>query len=665
MTTLHNGHRPIPQTVARWRPLGLVLASVLTPSAQAANDLIALSLEQLLDVTITGASKYAQKQSEVPAAVSVITRQEIKAFGWRTLDDALGSLPGVHTTYDRQYSYVGMRGFGLPGDYNTRLLVTINGNRLNDVVYDQAYVGRDFPVDLDLIERIEFLPGPGGAVYGQNAMFGVVNVVTRSGADLGGAELAWTHQSPQALQEGRLSWGRQLANGVDVLVSGSSLHARGEDRYHDFGAAGVAGLAARLDGERDREYFVRLARGPWAFDVVHGSRSKDNPTGAFQSDPLVPGQYQADGFSLAHLQYNDRFADGKLQVLGRLFAGEQRYRGMFSYGTMFYEPSASGWRGAELRVLSDAVAGHRLMAGLEGQDNIRVTQVVKDLANPAGDLHISSPGYRVGVYAQDEWHVTDTLVTTLGMRVDRNDRTGTKFSPRAAAVWQATSETTVKALYGRAHRAPNGYERDFGDGVAQVANPALRGERIDTLEFVTDHRIAQDLTVRGTVYRWTMHDLVVQGTDAVSGLQQYQSGEAVHARGLELSADKTWAAGARLRGSVSSQNVAYASGRELLNAPQVLGKINLSAPLPWAGLRAGVEWHAEGQRLSANGSRLGGYAVTNLQLSTEALAPGLELSLGLRNLFSKSYAHPSADSNWQNAIDQDGRSVRVKLAYRY
>jgi outer membrane receptor protein involved in Fe transport len=665
MTNLHPGRRPASQTVARWRPLGLVLASVLVPSAQAANDLIALSLEQLLDVTITGASKYAQKQSEVPAAVSVITRQEIKAFGWRTLDDALGSLPGVHTTYDRQYSYVGMRGFGLPGDYNTRLLVTVNGNRLNDVVYDQAYVGRDFPIDLDLIERIEFLPGPGGAVYGQNAMFGVVNVVTRSGADLGGAELAVTHQSPQALQEGRLSWGRQLDNGVDVLVSGSGLRARGEDRYHDFGAAGVAGVAAGLDGERDREFFVRLARGPWAFDVVHGSHRKDNPTGAFQSDPLVPGQYQADGFGLAHLQYNDRFADGKLQVLGRLFAGEQRYRGMFSYGTMFYEPSSSGWRGAELRLLSDAVAGHRLMAGMEGQDNVRITQVVKDLANPAGDLRIDSPGYRIGLYGQDEWHATDTLVTTLGMRVDRNDRTGTKFSPRAAAVWQATPETTVKALYGRAHRAPNAYERDFNDGVAQVSNLALRGERIDTLEFVTDHRIAQDLTVRGTVYRWTMHDLVVQGTDAVSGLQQYQSGEAVHARGLELSADKTWAAGARLRGSVSAQSVAYASGRELLNAPKVLGKINFSAPLPWAGLRAGVEWRAEGQRLSADGSRLGGYAVTGLQLSTEALAPGLELSLGVRNLFSKAYAHPGADSNWQNAIDQDGRSVRVKLAYRY
>ena len=85
-------------------------------------DITELSLEQLLDVSIIGASKYEQKQDKVAAAVSVITRNEIKAFGWRTLNDALASLPGIHTTYDRQYSYLGTRGFGLPGDYNTRVL---------------------------------------------------------------------------------------------------------------------------------------------------------------------------------------------------------------------------------------------------------------------------------------------------------------------------------------------------------------------------------------------------------------------------------------------------------------------------------------------------------------------------------------------------------------
>ena len=180
------------------RPLWLAMATAFASPAHAAGDLTSLSLDQLMEVTIVGASKYEQKQSEVAAAVSVITRQEIRAFGWRTLAEALASLPGVHTSYDRQYSYLGLRGFGLPGDFNTRALVTIDGNRVNAPQADTGPSGRDLPIDIDLIERIEFIPGPGGAVYGQNAMFGVVNVITRRGSDVDGIELAAAWQRPQA-----------------------------------------------------------------------------------------------------------------------------------------------------------------------------------------------------------------------------------------------------------------------------------------------------------------------------------------------------------------------------------------------------------------------------------------------------------------------------------
>jgi outer membrane receptor protein involved in Fe transport len=654
-----------PRCAARKLLLCLALAAAFPAQANPAGDLTALSLEQLLDVTIVGASKYEQKQSEVAAAVSVITRQEIRAFGWRTLGEALASLPGVHTTYDRQYSYLGMRGFGLPGDYNTRVLVTINGNRINDPTFDQGSPGRDFPLDMDLIERIEFIPGPGGAVYGQNAMFGVVNVITRRGADVDGTELAAAWQRPQSLREGRASWGKRLDNGVDVLVSASGLRARGEDRSFDFGAAGVSGVAAGLDGERDREFFARIAHGAWSFDFAHGNHRKDDPTGAYLSDPLVPGQFQGDRYELAQLQYQDSLAGDTLHVLGRLFMGRARYSSTLSYTTPFAFPAASDWRGAELRLLSTALAGHKLMLGLELQENVRYDQFIKDLATPANDIYIPGSGYRVGLYGQDEWRIAESLTATLGLRVNRNNVTGTKSSPRAALIWQATPQTTLKALYGRAHRAPNAAERDYYDGVAFVANPALKGESVDTLELVADHRVGRDLTLRGSVYEWTMKDLVTQGMDAASGLAQYQSGETVKARGLELSADQTWASGARLRGSVSFQNVAYVGGARLLNSPKVLGKLNLAAPLPVAGLHAGYELRYDAKRLSLDGTRLGGYALSNLTLSTQALAKGLELSLGIYNLFDKRYEHPGADTNWQNALEQDGRSARVKLSYRF
>lgn len=642
-----------------------LLVAIAAPT-HAMTDLSALSLEQLLGVRIVGASKYAQKQSEVAAAVSVITRQEIKAFGWRTLGEALASLPGVYTTYDRQYTYLGTRGFGLPGDFTTRVLVALDGNRVNNPGYDGGPVGQEFPVDIDLIDRIEFIPGPGGAVYGQNAMFGVVNVITRSGVDVNGTELNVAYQHPQARREGRATWGKLLDNDVNVLLSAFGMKSYGVDRYDDFGVTGVSGVAAGLDGERDQKFLANIASGAWSFQLALSDRHKDDPTGGYQSDPLVPGQYQADRYALMQLQYQDRFADDTLQVSGRLFVGQERYTSILSYSgspLLFLQPS--DWHGAELRLVSSAVAGHKLMLGLEGQDTVRNGQQVLSLNQPANNLDIPGSGYRMGLYAQDEWRLADAWTATLGLRLDRDNTSGTSASPRAAMIWQASPATTVKALYGRAHRSPNFFERDYYDGVAQIANPSLIGETIDTLELFADHRVSRDLTLRGSVYQWTIQNLITQGTDPVSNLLQFQSGESVTAQGLELSMDQTWDAGARLRGSLSLQNVYYASGGPLLNSPKLLGKLNFSSPLPVAGWRLGYEWQYNSERLSLARTALGGYVLSNLHLSTEVLARGLTVSLGVQNLFDKHYAQPGSNGNWQNALVQDGRSVRVNVLYEF
>ncbi len=162
-------------------------------------DLTDQSLEELTqkglatspkDITVTTASKYRQNSRQTPAALRVITAENIRTFGYRTLAEALRSLPGVYISNDRNYSYIGVRGFGKQGDYNTRVLLLIDGERMNDDVYDGAYFTNEFPVDINLIERIEFMPGPGSAIYGNNAFFGVINVITKRGKDFNGAELS-------------------------------------------------------------------------------------------------------------------------------------------------------------------------------------------------------------------------------------------------------------------------------------------------------------------------------------------------------------------------------------------------------------------------------------------------------------------------------------------
>lgn len=643
---------------------GLALHAA-TGASQAQSDPLSLSLEQLMEVKVVGAARYEQRQSEVAAAVSVITRQEIQAFGWSTIEQALASLPGIHTTYDRQYQYLGTRGFSVPGDYTTRVLLTVNGNRLNDPLYDGAPAGRQLPLDMALVERIEFIPGPGGAVYGQNAMFGVVNVVTRRGADLDGGRLALAGESGHRLREGRLSWGRRLTGGVDLLLSASAMRARGKDRFFEFGDAGVGGVAAGLDGERDRELFARAAGAGWAAEVVHGDRRKDDPTGVYLSDPLVAGQYQRDAYTTAQFEWQHRLSPA-LELTTRLFAGRYRFDSELSYeGSLMGFPGRGDWQGLDLRLLATAWAGHKLMLGLEAQRSPHQDQDLLTPDDPAANRYIPSSGSRVGLYLQDEWRAGDSLLLTLGLRVDRNSVTGVKTSPRVAAIWQPGPSTTLRALHGRAHRAPNAFERLYDDGLSQVANPALGGERIDTSELVADHRVGASLLLRASLYRWSLRDLVTLGIDPVSTLPQYRSGQPVQARGLELSADHSGARGLRLRGSVSLQDVEDRDGRRLVNSPRLLGKLALSTPLPWAGWHLGYELQTEGRRLTLDGQALGGHAVSSLHLSTEALAPGLHLGLRVGNLFDRRYRHPGADTNWQNDFEQDGRTLRLTLAVAF
>lgn len=136
-----------------------------------------MSLEQLLDARVErvyGASKYEQKVTQAPSSVSIVTAEEIEKFGHRTLADVLKSVRGLYVSDDRNYSYPGTRGFLRPGDYNTRILMLINGHRMNDNIHDAADIGRD-TIDVDLIERVAVIRGPSSSIpiYKQKVFAGI------------------------------------------------------------------------------------------------------------------------------------------------------------------------------------------------------------------------------------------------------------------------------------------------------------------------------------------------------------------------------------------------------------------------------------------------------------------------------------------------------------
>ncbi|MGA8541516.1 MAG: TonB-dependent receptor plug domain-containing protein, partial [Terriglobales bacterium] len=154
----------------------LFVLAAIAGAQEKPKDIGEVSLEDLGNIKVYSASKHLQNASDAPASVTVVTSDEIQKFGYRNLADILRSVSGFYVTYDRDYTFVGVRGFGRLGDWNSRILVLIDGHRVNNTVLGQAMLGNEFLVDVDMIERVEIVRGPSSSLYGANAFFAVINV---------------------------------------------------------------------------------------------------------------------------------------------------------------------------------------------------------------------------------------------------------------------------------------------------------------------------------------------------------------------------------------------------------------------------------------------------------------------------------------------------------
>jgi outer membrane receptor for ferrienterochelin and colicins len=194
-------------------------------------DLTTLSLEDLTKVqieTVYGASKFGQKVTEAPSSVTIVTADEIQKYGYRTLADLLRSVPGFYISYDGQDTYIGVRGISRPSDYNTLVLILVDGHRMNENVYNGTYISGEFVIDFDLIDRVEIIRGPGSSLYGTDAFFAVINIFTKRGRDLKGTEVSLSAGGQETYQgrEFRRKQGQPPAFLSGVQLSSHELRYR-------------------------------------------------------------------------------------------------------------------------------------------------------------------------------------------------------------------------------------------------------------------------------------------------------------------------------------------------------------------------------------------------------------------------------------------------------
>jgi outer membrane receptor protein involved in Fe transport len=663
----------------------LALGSTLTASASAMaastpRELSDLSLEDLLKVEVTSASKYSQSSREAPSAVQVISAEDIRRYGWRTLAEALQSLPGVYVSSDRAYTFVGARGFLVAGDYNTRFLLLLDGQRLNDNVYEQANFGNEFPLDLALVDRIEYVPGPGSSIYGSNAMFGVINVITRHAGTSPKLALSSSIGSFRDRSIGATAQYRANNDGPGILLSVSrAIEDKRDTAFPQAiglpttdGSPSADGVARSLDNQVVERAFLRYTQGNFSASLWTGTRRVQPSTALYGSNFNDNRLAIKDVSSGAMAEYS-RTMNDNLKLVARMAYQHFEYRATYPYVDNTIGPYVVGdlavgdWINGEGRLLYTGLEGHKLMIGGDIQTDRQAQQKTRDIdvdINPAFDVNEKTR--RSSIYAQDEWTFASGWLLNTGVRHDQYSGRQSTTSPRLALIWNASDQATFKLLGGRAYRVANAYERLY-EGVGYLASPALNPETVRTIEAVGEYRFGGNQQIAVSLFDYKLDNLISQ-VPLDSTTFQYQNQPAATVRGMEATYRLRTSEGLNLSTSLALNNDRASAQESASGSPRWIAKFRGSHPLFSPKVIGALEINAISSRQFVSNGRpldLGTEVIANLTVTAADVLPGLDAQFKVANLLDRKSFNAAPNETSITRIPQYGRHWSLNLLYGF
>lgn len=633
-------------------------------SSGASPDLTDLDLTNLMNIPIVAASKFEQKPTEAPSSVTVITAKEIKRYGYRTLGDILASVPGFYVSYDRNYQFLGARGVNL-GDFNSRILLLVNGHRVNNDLDDGAFIDTAFILDLDLIDRVEIIRGPGSVLYGNNAFFGVINVITRQGKQVDGAEVSGSYGSFNEYS-GRFTFGTQLTNGFQFMLSGTVYNNDGQENlfYPQFNTpAQNNGIAHDKDGDGFGSFFGSVSYKDFSLEGAFVDRQKDNPTAQYGTTFNDPRLKTDDDRSYVTLKYAHKF-ENDWDASADVYYDRSDFQIDYpEVPVLFVERQVGEWVGAEAQVNKKIFDEHILTLGAEYRNDFRQDRRVFEPATDEvfANVHTSRRNY--GVFGQGNFTlITNMLHLEAGVRYDQYGHFDPSISPRAALIYNPLEQTTFKFLYGTAFRDPNFLE------LSDPRFQAIKPEKIKSYEIVWEQGIGANLRSSVSGYYNRMDDLI----DFQNGVFTNFNAETL---GTEMALEGKWTDGIQTRLSYTLQHTQNrANDAGLVDSPMHMVKFNVSVPVLRDKIFAGLEVQYTSSRHTLftdlagdtlSGGDAPGYTVLNFTLFSQNLLKNLDASVSVYNLLDTKYFDPASRFHFQNAIQQDGRTFRLKLTYRF
>ncbi len=487
---------------------GLALAVASGAHAQTLSDLKGMSIEQLATIQVTSVTKSSQALSDAPAAIYVISHDDIIRSGATTLPEILRLAPNLEVAQLNSTSYaISARGFNV-GDnasLSNKLLVLIDGRSVYSPMFGGVYWDMQVVPPED-IERIEVISGPGATLWGANAVNGVINIITRPSGDTQGGLLTLGLGSQE--RNVGVQYGGRLAPDLTYRVHGE---------FSDFTPYPRSNGGSADDAWNRPSGGFRLDWTP----------SGDTVTvqGDLITSTEVPGGWNHS--SDAVVSWHHDFADGsKLQLLTYFdneFRGENNGSN-FSLDTYDFEVQHSfdvaGWNAIVWG------AGERAVTYRFGNSALA-------LVPPNQTLNLAN------VFAQDTISLSHSVKLTLGLKLEDEPYAGVQWMPSVRIAWKATDDLLLWSAVSRALRSPTPVDANLREyaGTLDVLNgsTAFRPEALTAYEIGARTAIGSKASASVSTY-YDVYDNLRTIDPATTSASLYQFGNLMTGRvyGVEV-----------------------------------------------------------------------------------------------------------------------------------
>jgi outer membrane receptor for ferrienterochelin and colicin len=584
------------------------------------------------EVAVVSASRVSQPISDAPGTISVITHDQLAATGARTLNDALRFVPGFDVRSSGSYQYAAIRGLG-GNDEDKRVLWMVDGRPVNGVIRSEFNTG--LVIDVDRIQQIEVIRGPGSALYGPNAFSGVVNIIMRPPGS--------TPDSPISFVAGDAGvWSPSVDVGWD----------KGKWQY------GLSGMVHRWDsyvGHTVNDYdfmnqdevSFRAAHGP--LNISLGCARVNQGDSMELMDPATNESRRFGWYADAQTSW-DLTARSSLALRASNWH-ENELLQMAGFEMTIHERLSLG----ELVYRTDLGQSHRLAIGTEYRTQLATGPTL-------GSRHTTN----MAAFLQDTIALSPAWTATVGARYDAHSAYEDVLSPRIALIRRLSDRARIKASYGEAFRAPDLCALYANVPITEtlwvVGNPDLRPERLRTFELGGSWRTSPSSSLDVNLFYTKARDLVLRANlfdPRGIGITVSENMASAIIYGGEMSLSFMSRSGNRSFVNYSYQHAEYGeSGDQLEYAPAhkvAAGYAFDVAPRCSAMLL--IDYVGE-RRTDASRCRwVGGYGVVDAIVRWQA-PYGIDYTLGVYNLLDRRY-----EETFDFPID--GRVWRLRAALRY